>query len=194
MALSPMTIPLSGHLTSLSILSMPTSRLRMCATIMSPAVSTLSPSLADTLYQEVKPSSWDNLYTSSSVTLLWSVRSLLLANNIVGIYKKYYNWNTFLWNPKPTTYLCSICCYNFTIKILLPLPDSLEGCSPSEIKDNKGCGCVSKEDLQLLCYSETLPCPSTDNILESCSRTSPGQQCPTAGDGLSCLHCSLLPK
>ena len=95
MALSPMTMPLSGHLTSLSILSMPTSRLRMCATIMSPAVSTLSPSLADTLYQEVKPSSWDNLYTSSSVTLLWSVRSLLLANNIVGIYKNIINEISF---------------------------------------------------------------------------------------------------
>ena len=78
--------PRSGKRSSLSILSIPTSRCRMWLTIMSPAVSTLSPSLAETLYQEVKPSSRDNLYTSSSVTLLWSVRSLLLARRIVGIF------------------------------------------------------------------------------------------------------------
>ena len=142
--------PRSGKRSSLSILSIPTSRCRMWLTIMSPAVSTLSPSLAETLYQEVKPSSRDNLYTSSSVTLLWSVRSLLLARRIVGIFvQKSFNAHTqYNISEFVFPYLLTIRCNDLAVEVLLPPPDGLEGCPPSEVKHHEGCCCVSKEYLQ----------------------------------------------
>ena len=131
-------------------------------------------------------------YTSSSDTDRASVRSLLLASRIVGIWGMDGKCKVRIHRSTDgvMSHLGSVRGDHLAVQILLPPPDCLEGGAAGEVEHHEGRGGVSKEYLQVA-GARLGEAAGTGSILASCCRTSPGPRCPTAAAAPPCPRCSL---